>query len=104
MNYKIQLLSLLLSFIYGFLFYFTSLLNYKIIKKFNVFFKYLLTFIYMFIIALIYVFLFFKINNGVVHDYFLLMVLCGFLFSYYLKKMLIKNVKFYEIIVKRKYK
>lgn len=104
MNYKLQLLSLLVSFIFGIAFYFTSLLNYKIIKKYNNIYKYIITFVYMLNIAIIYICLLFKINNGTVHLYFILMVLGGFLFGLKLKKELIKNVKFYEYVVKRRQK
>ncbi len=104
MDYKIQLLSLLTSFIYGIFFYYTSLINYKIIERYNKIFQYLITFIYMLNIALIYICLLFKVNNGNIHLYFILMVLCGFVVGYKLKKVLIKNVKFYECIVKKKQK
>jgi len=102
MNHKVQLLSLLLSFIYGIFFFFTSLLNYKIIRKYNKVFKYIITFVYMLNIAIIYICLLFKINNGNVHPYFILLVLCGFLFYQKIKNVLIKNVKFYESIVRKK--
>jgi len=102
MNHKVQLLSLLLSFIYGIFFFFTSLLNYKIIRKYNKVFKYIITFVYMLNIAIIYICLLFKINNGNVHPYFILLVLCGFLFGQKIKNVLIKNVKFYESIVRKK--
>ena len=104
MNHKIQLLSLLVSFIYGIFFFFTSLLNYKIIKKYKKTFKYIITFLYMLNIAIIYICLMFKVNNGNVHPYFILLVLCGFILGFKIKKVLIKNVKFYEYIVKRKKK
>ena len=102
MDYKVQLISLLISFIFGIAFYFTSLLNYKIIKKYNAIFKYIITFLYMLNISIIYISLLFKINNGNVHPYFILLVLCGFLFGLKIKKALIKNVKFYESIVRKK--
>ena len=104
MDYKIQLISLLVSFLFGVAFYFTSLLNYKIIKKYNNIFKYLITFVYMLNIAIIYICLLFKINNGNVHLYFILMVLCGFIFGLKIKKALIKNVKLYEFVVKKRQK
>jgi len=104
MNYKIQLISLMVSFIFGIFFYFASLLNYKIIKNYNRFFRYITTFIYMLNVAIIYICLLFKLNNGNVHLYFLIMVFCGFLFGMKLKKTLTKNVKLYEFIDKRKQK
>lgn len=104
MDYKVQLISLLVSFIFGITFYFTSLLNYKIIKKYNKIFKYVTTLLYMLNIAIVYICLLFKVNNGNVHPYFIIMVLLGFLLGIKIKKMLIKNVKLYDFIVKRKQK
>lgn len=102
MNYKIQLLSFLFSFLYGVFFYFTSLLNYKFIKKLNKIFQYAITFAYMLNIAIIYICLSFKINNGNIHHYFIFMVLIGFAAGHKFKKVLKKNVKFYESVVRRK--
>ena len=104
MDYKIQLLSLLISFIFGIAFYFTTLLNYKIIKKYNNVYKYIITFVYMLNVAIIYICILFKINNGNVHPYFILLVLLGFVFGLKIKKTLTKNVKLYESVVKRKQK
>ncbi len=88
MNYKLQLLSFLFSFLFGIFFYFTSLLNYKMIKKHSIFIKYTITFIYIIDIALLYVLLMYKINYGIIHVYFLLLLCCGFLFGWaYCKKL-----------------
>lgn len=104
MDYKIQLISLFISYLFGLLFYFLSMVNYIIIKKLNKGFQYILTFIYMVIISLCYTYILFKINNGNVHPYFLILVLVGFVCGKQIKKVLIKNVKFYGNIVKHKHK
>ena len=104
MDYKVQLISLLVSYVFGIVFYFTSLLNYKIIKNYNKIFKYVTTFLYMLNIAIIYICLLFKVNNGNIHPYFIIMVLLGFLLGVKIKKALTKNVKLYDFIVKRKQK
>ncbi len=82
MNYKLQLLSLFFSFLFGIFFYFSSLLNYKMIKKHSLFIKYGITFVYIFDIALLYVLLMYKINYGIIHAYFLLLLAGGFLFGW----------------------
>ncbi len=78
MNYKLQLLSFLVSFLFGIFFYFTSLLNHKIIKKHSIFFKYIITFIYILDISLMYVLLMYKVNYGVIHIYFIGILFLGF--------------------------
>lgn len=104
MDNNIQILSLLFSLGFGIVFYFTSLLNYKIICKCKTIYKYIITFIYMLDIALIYVSLSYKINRGNIHPYFILMVFLGFYVGINLRKLLIKNVKFYDFVARRKQK
>ncbi len=78
MNYKIQLLSFLVSFLFGIFFYFTSLLNHKMIAKQNSILKYATTLLYIVVISLLYVLLMYKVNYGVIHIYFLIVLFLGF--------------------------
>lgn len=87
MNYKIQLISLIFSFFYGILFYATSYFNYKMVKNCNVVLRYLISIVYVFDISLLYILLLYKINYGVVHVYFIGVLLIGYVFGWYnLKK------------------
>lgn len=101
MNYKLQLISLIFSFIFGVFFYFTSLLNYKFIKKHSVFIQYMITFVYIVDIALLYVLFMYKINYGVIHVYFILLLFCGFLFGWFYSKKLRKICKVMKNKLKR---
>ena len=69
MNYKLQLLSFLVSFLFGIFFYFTSLLNHKMIQNQPIFMKYIVTFLYILVISLLYVLLMYKVNYGIIHIY-----------------------------------
>lgn len=89
MDYKLQLLSFLFSFLFGIFFQVTNYFNQKLIINRKILWQYLITFLYIINIVLIYIVLLYKINQGVFHIYFLLMILLGYLFS--LKQ--IKNVK-----------
>lgn len=104
MDYKIQLLSFLVSFIYGIFFYFTSILNYKLIRRFKVWIKYIITFVYMINIAFLYLLLLFKVNNGNVHIYFLIMTFLGFITANKIISLVKKNVKLSEFIAKTRHK
>lgn len=104
MDYKLQLISLLVSFLYGIFFYLTSVLNFKIIKNCHKIFMYIITFIYMSDVSILYVSIMYKVNNGYIHIYFLIMLLIGFIIGYKLLKVIKKNVKFYEFIAKHKQK
>ena len=101
MNYKLQLISLIFSFIFGIFFYFSSLLNYKFIKKHSIFIKYGITFVYIVDIALLYILFMYKINYGVVHVYFILLLFCGFLFGWAYSKKLRKLCKVLKNKLKR---
>lgn len=78
MNYKLQLLSFLVSFLFGIFFYFSSLLNHKLIKKHSMVFRYIITFVYILDISLLYVLLMYKVNYGVIHVYFIGVLFIGF--------------------------
>lgn len=88
MNYKLQLISFLVSFIYGIFFYYTSLLNYKMIKNHSIIIKYIITFVYILNISLIYILIMYKVNFGIIHIYFIIVLFLGFYFgSVYCKKL-----------------
>lgn len=92
MNYKIQILSLIYSFGYGVFFYFFSILNDKILRK-NKILDFIILILFVFINALLYITFLYKINFGVFHIYFLIMLCLGYYVSFFLKKFLIKNIK-----------
>ena len=91
MNLKTQIISLIFSFLYGFLFSICTNLNYKFLFLKNIIFKIIITFIYVIDFALLYFFILRIINDGVVHNYFLLFIVFGYLVSYIsLNKYIIK--------------
>lgn len=92
MDYKIQILSLIYSFGYGVFFYFLSILNDKILIK-NRVLSVVLLLLFVFINALLYITILYKINFGIFHIYFLIMLALGYYFVFFLKKLLIKNIK-----------
>ncbi len=98
MNYKIQLISFLVSFLFGIFFFYTNMLNKKIINRQKIHYKYIITFLYIINITLIYIILIYKINKGIFHIYFLIMVLLGYIIS--LNQL--KNVKKIIIYFKNK--
>lgn len=79
MSIKIQIISIIFSFIFGILFSLFTNLNYKYLFSKNKFYKIFFTFIYILDATLIYFLIIKKINNGVVHLYFLLFIGIGFL-------------------------
>lgn len=96
MNYKLQLASFLFSLVYGIFFFITNRLNKKLIQKEKVIFKYIITFLYILNIVLIYIISIYKINTGIFHFYFILMVILGYIIGYlqfYKSKKYVKLIK-----------
>lgn len=78
MDLKIQIISLLFSYLYGILFSFLLNFNYKIIYLKNKLYKILTTFLFVIVCTLIYFIILKIINEGIVHLYFFLMIILGF--------------------------
>ena len=76
---KLQILSLLFSFVFGFAFSLFLKLNNKIIYNKNSFIKYFGSFLIILISVLVYFIALQKINNSNFHPYHLLMIISGYL-------------------------
>lgn len=79
MDSYIQVLSFLLSFFYGMLFYLLTRFNYYILEKKKVFLKFLVTLVFIIDIVILYVYLMYKINNGNFHIYFCIVLILGYI-------------------------
>ena len=100
MNIRIQIISMIFSFVFGIFFSMFTNVNYKYLFSKNIVFKTVFTFIYIIDCALLYFLIIKKINNGIVHLYFLLFIGGGFLvgllkFNRFVDKLkyCLKNVK-----------
>ena len=91
MNIKIQILSLIYSFFMGFILYLLSILNYHIVINKKNIWKYILTILLVIDFVLIYLVGIYYINNGIVHIYFIIMVIIAFLASVKLLPIAKKN-------------
>lgn len=106
MDAKTQIIVLLFSFIYGFLFYSFLKLNEAIIKRKNKSARSLITIMFMYNVVLIYILIVFKINNGNFHPYFFIMIILGIYSNIKFTQKIRKNVKlcaFLEKVKKRCY-
>lgn len=102
MDAKTQIIVLLFSFIYGFIYYYLLHLNKSLIKKQNRIYRSIITILFMYNIVLLYIIIVFKINNGKFHPYFFIMIILGTISSIVLTKKLRKNVKLCLLIEKIK--
>ena len=102
MDLRIQIVSLFFSFVFGIIFSICTNLNYRFLFTKNIYFKVIITFVYILDFTLLYFLLIQKINNCIIHIYFFLMIGIGYLvgnirlsqyvnsFKVYLKKVLKK--------------
>lgn len=90
MNSYLQLLIIVISFLYGTLFYLLARYNMLIIKKLSTFLKYVISFVFVIDMVIIYIYLIYHINRGMFHIYFLVMIFLGYVTMNYLYKYLVK--------------
>ena len=83
MNLDIQIYSLIVSFLFGGLFSFELICFHNLVYKMFNLWKFFLSFVFVIINAIFYFWLLLIINNGVLHVYFLILIVCGyFIFNY----------------------
>ena len=86
MKLSIQIYSLIYSLIYGGVFYLLLDLFNKFTSMKKVYLKVILSWLFITVIALLYFFGLLYINNGVLHIYFLLSIVCGYIIVYLIHK------------------
>lgn len=82
MELKVQIISLLFSFIFGIVFSVFTNINYRFLYCKNKTFQIIITMIYVIDAALCYFLILKKINNGIIHSYFFLAIALGFFFGF----------------------
>lgn len=89
-----QIMTIIFSFIYGIIFYILLEVNYKYIYYGNAIYRIIVTFLFVLCNTLIYFIVLRKINYGIVHIYFLLCLLTGYILSNFVyKKLIVKRKK-----------
>ena len=101
MNLKSQIITLLISFIFGVIFSVLVNLNYKYLFHHNKKVKILVTITFVLNMALIFFLIMQSINNGIIHYYFYIMLSIGFLSTFSFTKSL-RNLNVLSKIVKKK--
>lgn len=77
MNIKLQITTLLFSFLYGIFFSFFLSLNYKFIYSNKIIFRTVISFLVVVVSVLLYFIILKKINYGIFHIYEVLMIILG---------------------------
>lgn len=80
MTLKIQIISLIVSFLYGIFFSFLLNINHKLIYSSNKYIKIIGTLLFVIFNSLLYFLILLKVNNGIVHIYCIFSLILGFIF------------------------
>ena len=92
MSANLQLISFIISFIYGIMFALLTIFNFKLIANLKTIYKHLITFMYVLDITIIYIIILYHLNKGYFHIYFILTVFLGFLVGIILYKKLLSKI------------
>lgn len=91
MNLRVQLISLIVSFLYGVFFYLLLELNYKFLYSSNLVVKIVVSFLFVMFNVLLYFLILMKINYGYVHLYFFLCIILGYFVCKVVYKKIVKR-------------
>ena len=91
MSIKIQIYSIIISFIYGY--FFSRVLDYNLnfVKRYNKIWQIIINIVFINNFAIFYVWLLYKINGGIFHYYFIMSLVGGLLLSIRRKRKVILN-------------
>ena len=94
MNINIQIYSLLFSFLYGIIFYILLEINYNFLFEGKIIYRIIISFLFVIVLSLVYFLILLKINNGIIHIYFLIVMFTGYMLSFVIyKKLIVKRKK-----------
>lgn len=91
MNVAVQIFSILVSFIFGYLLNKLVDLNINYIKNFKFIWKLLINIVFINNMTIFYILILYKINGGIVHYYFLISLFLGLFLSSVKKRKLIRK-------------
>ena len=96
MSLQTQLTLIITSFFFGIFFEMLFTICHKLIYYKKKHIKFIFTFIFTLLAAMLYFYLLLKINNGTIHIYGLLFIIIGMVFFYFIYK----KISFYKQIKK----
>ncbi len=104
MSLNEQIISLVFSFVYGIFLAFSYNFNYNLLFNKTKIFKAFFNILLVFDLVLIYFLLIKKINGGIIHPYFYILIVIGFIINFNFSKRLRKFFKIKEKTVTKSVK
>lgn len=101
MSVIFQIGSMVLSFLFGFFFYYGCKIHFRLISSCKSFVQFVLTLVYMMDTVLFYVCLLYHFNEGIVHIYFILCIFLGYFVAFSLHKNVKKGKKYLPFLGKK---
>ena len=95
MNSYIQVISFLISFIYGVIFYLFTRFNKFMLSNKNNVIKLLVTLVFVIDMVILYIYIMYKVNFGMIHPYFVAVFLIGYVVMMFLYDKCILFIKKY---------
>lgn len=92
MNIKTQLITILISFLFGIFFSLQLSINYKFIYSNKKIYKIIFTFLIVLVNTLLYFILLKKFNNGILHVYGIICIIIGFIVEIFVKTLVVKKI------------
>lgn len=100
MENQLQLLSFFFSFFFGIFFSLVSRFHYGFISSLKKWLRYLLTLLFILDISLLYLILMYSINSGVIHIYFIILAMVGYIIEKYVNQFVKNHVNFRRFVDK----
>lgn len=93
MDLNTQIVTLLVSFLYGMIFSFLVSINYKYLYQKKIIFRIVFTFVFIIINVFIYFVILKKINEAILHPYAFGMILVGFCLEHHFHRLVANHLK-----------
>ena len=97
MNLKVQIITIIFSLIFGFLFSLIINVIKKWLFKINKFLQLFISLLLTFFMALVYFYILLKLNNAIIHPYFIFVFILG----YYIETLVNKLFKRIVLFIKK---
>lgn len=99
MNSVNQIISFIVSFLYGFIFFLLTKVNFYLIEQLKNIIKNIITVVFVLDMIFLYILILYKINGGYFHIYFIVTVVFGYIISFVFYKKFFSKINVKHIFI-----